>query len=435
MNMLTLKVDPADALVDIPRRILLSGAESGAEVRIETETSRSGFLWKSSACYRADEVGEVDLTRDAPHSGDYSGVSAMGLIWSQTCAEGGAKDHAQFNADMAQPLETLIKAHSGDHHVEAQMIQRLMGPGVRRQAVNENGLVGVLYRPADDNPAPAVMLLNGSNGGINEARAALWASRGYNAFTLGYFGMPGVQRYISNTDLEYFSKAVDWLRKAVSPLDGFVAVSGQSRGGELALLLGSTFPDQLSAVVGYVPSAFVHGGQAACDPELGRDGPSWRLNGKALPHIWDDNGHASWEPYDNGEPPRRNSKAMMTALGDPDALERARIPVERIKGPVLLISGGDDGAWPSDLYSMVVSSSLRAAGHPHEVAWENYPVAGHSILFPYVPTTRISHAHPVNGILTTMGGTPEANAQANEASWRAIQNWMRRATGIRDDID
>lgn len=425
---LSLTVTPSDALIDQARRITVTGAAPGTTVVIGTQTLRSGHPWFSRAVFQADATGQVDLTRDAPLGGDYAGLSDMGLIWSQSCPTGGARDHAQFNARPDQPLVTELTASSDGAQAQAQMIQRLMAPGVTREDINEDGIVGVLYRPAGDAPVPAVLFLNGSNGGVNEQRAALMASKGYAALTLAYFGYEGVQRYITNTRLEYFSEALDWLRARVRPKNDFVAVSGQSRGGELALLLASTFPDKVSAVAGWVPSAFVHGGQAAADPAVGRDAPVWFLDGKPLTHIWQDNKAASWEPYDNGAEPRRNSLAMMTALGDPQACARARIPVERIKGPVLLVSGGDDGAWPSDLYSLMVSSSLAAAGHPHPVTWVNWPVAGHSILFPYVPTTRINSTHPVSGIMATGGGTPLANAQANLGAWQAMQDWLADAT-------
>lgn len=428
MASLTLSVDPAEAMIDVARRIIVSGAQPGARVTVGTETSRSGHLWDSHATFVADADGVVDLTRDAPEGGSYAGVDGMGLIWSQVCRDGGAADHAQFNATPELPLETTLIAACSGQSASARMIQHVMAPGVTREVIQRDGLSGVLYRPAGGGTAaPAVMLLNGSNGGVNEPRAALLASYGYAALTLAYFNYPGRPRHISNTPLEYFADALDWLRAEVAPKDGKVFVSGQSRGGELALLLGATYPDRVSGVMGWVPSAFVHGGQAASDPAIGRDGPSWTMDGKPLVHMWQDNRFASWAPYDAGDPPRRNSKAMVTALADPAAMDRARIPVEKIAGPVLLISGGDDGAWPSDLYSLIVQSSLRAAGHPHEVTWVNHPVAGHSILFPWVPTTRIAYPHPVSGVITTMGGTPKANAEANIEAWQATLAWLERA--------
>ena len=419
-------INPAIDLIDVPRRIALSGLPTDAEVTIAAETPRDGHVWRAEAVFAATADGSIDLGRDAPLHGNYAGVAAMGLIWAQT----GSGE--LFPADLSRPLETTLTARIGGKTVASgQFSQTLMAEGVTRHPLAENGLVGTLFLPAGAGPHPAIMILNGSGGGINEPRAALWASRGVAALALGYFGAPGLPKYISNTPLEYFSRGLDWLRARVRPKNDFVAVAGQSRGGELALLLGATFPDKVSAVLGYLPSAFVHGGQAAADPApgLGRDGPCWTLGGKPLVHQWQDNATASWKPYDEATHMRRNADAMRTALGDPAAMARARIPVERIAGPVLLISGGDDGAWPSDLYSLIVQSSLLAAGHPHEVLWKNWPAAGHSILFPYTPATRIAHRHPVSGIATTMGGTPAANAEANIVAWETALAFVRRHGG------
>lgn len=424
--MLQISVEPAVALVDVERRIIISGAKPHSDVSLSTTTDRAGHLWKSEARFQADAQGVVDLSRDAPLSGSYADVSPMGLIWSQTHDEQGMLP--LFHHDLSHALETNICAVSGDETADATLTQQLMAEGVTREEVRVNGLVGTLYRAAGDAPAPAVMIMNGSGGGVNEPRAALYASRGYHAFALGYFGAQGLPKYISNTSLEYFEKGIDWLRETVKPKDDFVALSGQSRGGELVLLLGATYPQKVSAVIGYVPSAFVHGGQAAADPQHGRDGPCWLHQGQPLTHIWDNNRFASWKPYDEGAEPRRNSAAMRTALADPQAMQRARIPVEKIAGPVMLVSGGDDGAWPSDYYSLLVQSSLLAADHDHAVEWYNHPEAGHSILFPFVPATQIVHAHPVNGHLTTMGGDPAANAQANAQSWQAVTEFLQAAT-------
>lgn len=420
----TLTVSPAVDLIDIPRRIVLTGLPAGAEVTVAAETPRDGNLWRAEAVFAADADGTLDLGRDAPLRGHYDGVAAMALIWAQT----GAGE--LFHADMASPLETRLTAYLGGRlAASADFTQILMADGVIRRPVAEDGLIGTLFLPPGAGPHPAIMILNGSGGGINEPRAALWASRGVAALALGYFGAPELPKYISNTSLEYFARGLDWLRATARPRADFVAVAGQSRGGELALLLAATFPERVSAVLGYVPSAFVHGGQAAADPALGRDGPSWTLNGRLLVHQWQDNRTASWTPYDTATGERRNADAMRSALGDPHAMARARIPVERITGPVLLLSGGDDGAWPSDLYSLIVQSSLLAAGHPYEVVWQNWPAAGHSILFPFTPTTRIAHRHPVTGIATTMGGTPRANAEANAGAWEQALAFVRRHSG------
>jgi pimeloyl-ACP methyl ester carboxylesterase len=93
---------------------------------------------------------------------------------------------------------------------------------------------------------------------------------------------------------------------------------GTSMGGEAALILGAVYPDVVDSVVGLVPSANVD--------SSGSD-PSWTLNGKALSFT--------------------------------------RIPVERIRGHVFVVGGGDDRIWPSAGYVREIAKRLRAHGHGH----------------------------------------------------------------------
>ena len=253
--------------------------------------------WRSHAVFEADAQGTVDLGRDTPlPGGSYEGVSAMGLLWSQTPDTEGSRE--LFGRDVTRPLATRIEAlrEGAAEPLQAVLTQSLCAPGVQRQEVREDGLVGTLFLPAGPGPHPAVVVLNGSGGGINEPRAALYASHGYAALALGYFKAPGLPDYISNTPLEYFKTGLDWVRRTQRPLHGFVAISGQSRGGELVLLLATLFPQDVSAVLAYVPGALVHGGQAAADPAVGRNGPAWLYRGQPLVHVWQNNRTATWEP-------------------------------------------------------------------------------------------------------------------------------------------
>ncbi|AHG62417.1 putative acyl-coenzyme A thioesterase [Advenella mimigardefordensis DPN7] len=421
-----LSVTPADALIDEPRAIRVEGLTAGERITIVSETERAGgVLWRSQAEFEANASGVVDLTRLAPLAGSYEGVSAMGLLWSQAPVQGNSRE--VFADTVAQPLITELIVTTANTTLHATLTQRLMQDGVERIEVREDGLVGTLFLPATPGPHPAVMILNGSGGGINEPRGALYASRGYIAFALAYFKAPGLSDYISNTPLEYFRKGMDWLRRTQRPLGGFVALSGQSRGGELVLLLASIYPQDVNAVVAYVPGAVVHSGQNAADPKVGREGPAWLLNGKPLTHVWQDNKTATWAPFDDGPSPHRHARAILTALQDKDAVARARIEVEKIQGPILLLSATDDGAWPSSLYSKMIYDHLGEVGFEHVVQWVDTQDGGHSIVFPYVPTTQLVYAHPVSGKINTGGGIPSANAQSDEHSWTAVREFLQNA--------
>ncbi|MBX3539149.1 MAG: acyl-CoA thioesterase/BAAT N-terminal domain-containing protein [Chelatococcus sp.] len=426
MSAPVLTVSPADGLIDLPRQILVTGLKPDELVAISARTRRAqGIVWGSQATFMADAAGTVDLSRDAPVGGDYAEVSAMGLLWAQYPA---TTSQDMFVDDVMERLVTELTAvTSDDQRLSAKLVQRFAGAGVARREIRDEGLVGTLFTPAGPGPHPVVVVLNGSGGGINEPRGALYASHGYQAFALGYFKAPGLSPYITETPLEYFEAGLRWARRNLVPRDGFVAVSGQSRGGELALLLGATFPDLVSAVIAYVPGAMVHGAQGAGDPARGGwKGVTWTRGGVPLPHLWQDNAAVHWHPWAGDAPPDRHHSVFFEGLKDRALAALARIPVERISGPVLLISGRDDRAWPSSLYSRMVVATLRTHMHGQPVIHLDFDDAGHSINLPFVPTTQLSREHPVSKVPFTSGGTPSGNAKADEGSWRGVLDFLEQ---------
>ena len=426
MNAPKLTIVPPDALIDVPRALRIEHLRKDAIVSITATTQRGGGIeWTSRIRIRADECGVIDLGRQAPLEGSYTGVSPMGLLWSQTPMVPGRSE--VFRDSVMEALETEIRVRTPDGELRGSLVQRLAAAGCQRIEIREEGLVGTLFIPAGPGPHPAVIVLNGSGGGINEPRGALYASHGYLAFALAYFKAPGLSNYISNTPLEYFKKAMDWLRRRYKPLKSFVALSGQSRGGELVLLLASLFPDDVSAVIAYVPGAVVHSAQNAADPAVGREGPAWLLNGQPLVDVWSHSKTATWAPFDEGPVPHRHNLAILTALRDKAAVARARIRVENIKCPVALLSGTDDGSWPSSLYSKMVVDKLQEVGFPYDVQWVDTADAGHAIVFPYIPTTQVVYSHPVSGRVSTAGGRPDANALADDHSWTCVKKFLSDA--------
>ena len=81
----------------------------------------------------------------------------------------------------------------------------------------------------------------------------------------------------------------------------------------------------------------------------------------------------------------------------------------------------------------MVHERLNHARHPHAVQHLEFAEAGHSIVFPYVPTTQLVYAHPVSGRLSTTGGHPLANARADEASWRGVLQFLQNAVRAHTD--
>jgi len=255
-----------------------------------------------------------------------------------------------------------------------------------------------------------MIVLPGSQGGIPfpGGYAGGLASHGYVVLALAYFNAEGLPPFLQNIPLEYFATAVEWLKSQPSVDAPRIGVLGTSRGGELALLLGATYPSAFRVVVANVPSSVVW-------PGLGdnSEAPAWTLNGKPLASV-----RGRITPADRTLSSRDR---FLKRLHDP-AAAGAEIPVERIDAPVLMFSGKDDQLWPSDVFAARVVERLKAHHFAHPVEHYSYEHAGHQITRPFVPTSDVGQVriHPVTKSPNVFGGTPEGQARANEDSWEKL---------------
>src|SRR5262249_1212032 len=215
------------------------------------------------------------------------------------------------------------------------------GRGVRGQRTRTAGLVGTLFLPPGDGRFPTVIVVSGGGGAIEEFRAAVLASHGYAGLALAYFAQPGLPRGLVNIPLEYFEGAIAWVRAQPWFSDRLLAVSGVSRGGELALLLGATFPE-IGAVMAWVPSGVVFWALGLAEPGDTRPRAAWTFRGKPLPFLQENN--TAGDPLPKVEPGRPVAYAPFyrSQLRDALAVERATIPVEKIRGPVQLRDRSED---------------------------------------------------------------------------------------------
>ena len=215
---------------------------------------------------------------------------------------------------------------------------------------------------------PLVVGLGGSEGGNAWATQAWRTQRerfldqGYAMLAVGYFGTPHSPAHLDRISLDGVHAAIE--RAARDPrVDGrCIAVVGGSRGAELALLLASHYPD-IKAVVAIVPGSAVFlaltdamttAGFSFHDKPL----PFVPMTWGATPHLFTGNLRAAFE----------------TMMRDEAAMARAAIPVERINGPVLLVSATRDEVWPSKEMADAMMRRLQAHGFRHHA--EHLVVAG-----------------------------------------------------------
>jgi len=392
-------------------------------IRVCANFSERAGTWSTSVVYQADGDGEVDLNVQAPTAGDFTEADANGLIWSLRPDD--PNTNARSLSDGLHQYELAITAQTENAVLEQVVVRRAIAEDVRVVEVRESGFQANLFLPDGSGPFPTVLVLGGSGGGFPDSSAALFASHGFAAVSLAYFGVEGLPPELRRIPLEYFESVLQWIEEHPLLRSDRLAVSGTSRGGELALLLASRYP-QLRSVVAYVPSSHVWGSVSRGD-DFGNEDEyaAWTYRGLAIPYAGRVR-NAAVEPDAYGV--IRLTPAFLDYIVDTEHADPAAIPVERINGPVLLISGTDDALWPSTHFGNLIVQRARDKGFDFAVEHLIFEGAGHSIGAGYAPTTVNQAFHPIRKAIIDLGGTPAGLAKARAESWPRVLDFVRTHT-------
>jgi len=395
----TLEIIPNRVLVDEPAAIRAGGLAPNERVTIQAElVDGADEPWSSQAEFIADAQGAVDTSQQAPVRGSYEGVSAMGLIWSMKPA---AKQVSSYRSprDLGSQIIKFRLMRNGQQATGAQMEQLSVAEGVQRIKV-EGQLHGMLFLPNAKEPRPGVLVVGGSEGGMPIGKAAWLASRGYAAFALAYFRYDDLPALLEGIPLEYFGAALTWMMQRPEISAERIAVMGTSRGGELALQLGSMYP-RIKAVVAYVPANVRY--PACCGST--RVPYAWTWQGQALAFVL----------------PRERQRNLGAAL-------HAAIAVENTHGPILLISGDDDGVWDSTAMANAVVARLKQTHFQYPCELLKYPHAGHRAGRPeIVPTWHGIVRNPTSGREENLGGKPQGDAQSSLDAIPKVLEFLRQS--------
>ncbi|GIM64736.1 acyl-CoA thioesterase [Planomonospora venezuelensis] len=262
-----------------------------------------------------------------------------------------------------------------------------------------SGIEGVRWIP--EHPSgTAALVLAGSSGRVDSARAEVLARHGVVAEAVRWFGGRGQNEGPWDIPLELLLDRVTELAQIADR----IVVVGTSFGSEAALLAGA-LSTRVSAVAAFAPSDVVWAGFR---PD-GSTTSHWTLGGTALPHVdfVDD-----WEPDADApvflglyEESRRRFPASVTT---------AAIPVERI-AEVLLIAGGDDRVWPS----LAMAEAIRSRRDEHGLATTlvSDPDAGHRTVLPGETPT-------AGGVRMQRGGNEESDRRLGSAAWAHLKTLL-----------
>lgn len=422
----TITISPSNGLIDDPLDIRLSDFGPNEEVTVRAHTTDSrGQTWLSFGRFTTDGDGSVSLTQQAPITGTYEEIDPRGLLWSMQIPEGPAKP---FTKTEAYTVHVSVQ-QNGTAVASTTIKRRFIDSGVIEHSVDEDNLVGVFFEPTGSGPHPAVLALHGTEGQVPWLLGAILASHGYATLSLQYFD-PTEETELPTSlveiPLEYFEHAIDWLLDRPSVAGNHVGVVGPSIGGELTLLLGATL-SRIGVVVGYVPSGLVWEGP-------GGERPMWTYEGKDIPFVPFEVNRDSLSNLIGGAAAGiRGRPVRVAGLFHPsfddlnaESVKAATIPVEEIDGPVLLISGKDDGIWPSTALSEIAIHRLKSHNHPYPYEHLAYEDAGHIISVPSQPTTHWDTFEVTTGVSLKAGGTAPGNAYAAADSWPRVLKFLAK---------
>lgn len=429
-------VAPKDAvLLGDPVTVTLRGLAPAKAVTVVAErvfrSNASGqrMIHRAQATFTPDANGVVDFAKAVPAKGSsYQGTDAHGLFWSMMPT----KDVA---ADDQPSLEVRFSARAADAPDGSPAAQGTVSfitqrPNVITERVAEfPGAVFATQGGAQKRPV--LIVLGGSEGGAAvTAGAAPLASHGFAVLALPYYSptddkgqqeVAGLPKNFDRIPVERLNQARAWLKKRSDVDDQRIGLMGTSKGAEFALLAGA-FLGWPSLVVAVVPTDVVWEGWGE-SVEEGRH-PSFSLLGKPLPFVPYRNAPTELKGFQTGDPVRFRRPSEQGRTAHPGAAVKARIPVERIKAPVLVLGGHDDQVWPSG--AMAQNIAERRVGMKHETLALIYSGAGHAIGGTgYGPTTQHNEG------LFKMGGNPSDDARAQADAWPKTIAFLQKHLNVK----
>lgn len=263
----------------------------------------------------------------------------------------------------------------------------------------------VHWARAEDPNGTGVLVIAGSSGRLDVGRADMLASRGVTALALRWFGGDDQQVVPREIPLEVFVEAIDML---VGECERIVLM-GLSYGAEAALL-AACVDDRVDAVVALAPTDVVWEGQHEHDDDPRRS--KWTHRGQPVPFVPLDR---TWEPP-SPMPAFVEHYQHSRDLAGSDAVEAATIPVERFRGELVLVAGGDDKVWTSS-QSAKNLAARRARSGLDTIVIED-PNAGHPIVLPGETPQNTSRPYQV-------GGDADAPERMGALAWPAIRRVLR----------
>ncbi|HLP95172.1 MAG TPA: alpha/beta fold hydrolase [Saprospiraceae bacterium] len=188
---------------------------------------------------------------------------------------------------------------------------------------------------------PLIVAFGGGDGGNDWARKYLKSKRdsllsqGYAVLAIGYFKGDNIPDHLDRISLNAIRDTILSIARHPAIDRSKIGLMGGSRGGELVLNLASYFPEFKAVVAMSAPNVSFPAITWSANTS------SWMLYGQEVAYVP--------APFKTIGPALKGDlfTAHSMMLEDAQAVQKAEIPVENIRGAVLLLSGANDDQWPA----------------------------------------------------------------------------------------
>jgi dienelactone hydrolase len=433
----TYRIEPgAKVLAGEQVAIQLEGLPPNAEVTIKAErpvvpwttTTGQRVLYRSEARFKTDAAGKLDLATAKPLAGTYRSANIRGLFWSMSPAKDAP---AELPKEWKTGQVRFVANAQGKELAKAELEILPALPEVKTEKVDK--FPGALFAAIPgDTPRPALILLGGSEGGTLVTRsAALFASHGFAVLALPYYSpeqwpaqkqeLPDLPAAFADIPIERLDDARVWLQARPDVDATRIALHGTSKGAEFALLAAVNLP-WVTSVAAIVPTDVIWEGWGP-GTEAGKRS-SFAYNGMPFAFVPYKDFHQEFMGFQTGQDVKIRRPQDKGRAANPAAAVAARIPVEKIKVPVLVLGGHDDQVWASGMMAQNIAERRAEAGR--ETVALIYTDAGHFLGGTGFNSTTQFDAGP-----SKSGGTPEGNAHAQADAWPKTIAFLKRTLGLK----
>ena len=242
----------------------------------------------------------------------------------------------------------------------------------------EHGFAGHLAEPDGGSDKAVIVVMGGEQSLLPGIKfAERFADYGITGLSVSLFGAEGLPDSPNQVPLDMFIPAVKYLREE-KHIDR-LSIYGQSMGSIFAVL-AATYVGGFENLIMVSPTHVPFEGTLKDKKTMtGHSIATWK--GLEVPFVTADFSKVKAAKYQKHPDAKCKVTGMWVAYHDAyhdnDAVERAKLHVEKTGARVLLIAGDEDEAWPSEYSVKLIEEELKKANYDKDVKVIIYPHGSH----------------------------------------------------------